>query len=68
VNDYRAALMSAVTIERVDRGFRRIRFMQPEDPWWCSLTCVCESCLDFDALITEHQLHTSARPLFTAPS
>lgn len=64
MNGLRCQTMAEISLVRVERGFRRIRFMECDEPWWCSLTCVCERCLDFDALITERQLHTAGRPLF----
>jgi hypothetical protein len=61
-------MLAFTTLARIEKGFRQLRFMPLTEPWWHSITCTCERCLDFDALICEHKAQPGDRPLFAQAS
>jgi hypothetical protein len=60
--------MAVRTAIRAARARRRLQWCEPDEPWWCSLTCVCENCLDVDTLIIENRRDSSGRQLFADAS
>jgi hypothetical protein len=63
-----AATMKATSWARISRAQRKLRFKPLAEPWWHSVRCPCEDCLDTDAYIIDHHAQTGDRPLFAQAS
>jgi hypothetical protein len=56
--------MAMRALGRAARGSLTLRRLKSGDPWWHSVCCCCDDCLDMDALVCELRAQAGSRPLF----